>query len=410
MHWILVTCENARQHRPAYPCGTRDPPGRVGPQSPRMLKTSATDRDLEMIARARIENRPKMKTAASGTGWKVWLNGWIGRKTEKTYRARILVQSGFALVCVILGFQFARFVSAAQAGRQPLPHRPPGVEGFLPISGLMGLVDWFRRGTLNTIHPAAAMLVLVALAMAILLRKAFCSWVCPVGFLSEGLARLGRRMFGRNFRIWRWLDIPLRGLKYLLLAFFLRAIFGMSEAGLRAFIDSPYNRLSDVKMGLFFAELGAFGATVLYALAVVSLLYKGFWCRYLCPYGALLGLTSWLSPARIRRNPQTCIDCGLCDKVCMARLPVSKKIDMLSPECVGCLDCVAVCPVKDALALQVGRRKLSAPAYAAAVLVLFFAGYFGARACGLWNNQISDAEYVQRIQEDRAAPYGHPGM
>ncbi|MFY9826333.1 MAG: 4Fe-4S binding protein [Thermoanaerobaculia bacterium] len=341
---------------------------------------------------------------------RTWLNGKIGKKGIKTYRLRIVVQAGFVVVCILLGIQFARFVSAAEAGRLPLPTRPPGVEGFLPISGLMGLVDWVRTGTLNTIHPAAAMLTLIGLALAILLRRSFCSWICPVGFLSESLARLGRRLFGRNFRIWKWLDIPLRGLKYLLMAFFLWAIFGMSEAALRSFLDSPYNRLADVKMGLFFTEMTAVGAWVLFVLAALSLLYNGFWCRYLCLYGALLGLTSWLSPTRIERNPQTCIDCGLCDRVCMARLPVSKKINVLSPECIGCMDCVAVCPIKDALGLRAAKRRLSLQAYAAAVLILFFAGYFGARAFGHWENRISDAEYVLRIQENRIEPFGHPGM
>jgi polyferredoxin len=341
---------------------------------------------------------------------RTWLNGKIGWKGDKTYRMRFVAQAGFAFVCVLLGFQFARFVSAAQAGRTPLPHRPPGVEGFLPISGLMGLVDWARTGTLNTIHPAAAVLTLIGLATAILFRRSFCSWICPVGFLSESLARLGRRMFGRNFRIWKWLDIPLRGLKYLLMAFFLWAIFGMSAAALHDFLESPYNRLADVKMGLFFTEMTAVGAWVLFVIAALSILYKGFWCRYLCPYGALLGLTSWLSPTRIERNPQTCIDCGLCDRVCMARLPVSKKINVLSPECIGCMDCVAVCPIKDALMMKTAKRTLSLQAYAAAVLVLFFAGYFGARAFGVWDNKISDGEYVLRIQENRIDPYGHPGM
>ena len=364
----------------------------------------------ETIARARTEARRATKTPAPATGWDAWLNGKIGRKADKIFRVRIVVQTAFALVCVLLGIQFARFVSAALAGKLPLPHRPAGVEGFLPISGLMGLVDWFYQGTLNRVHPAAAMLTLVALAMAILLRKAFCSWICPVGFVSELLARLGRWMFGRNFRIWRWLDFPLRGLKYLLLAFFLWAIFGMSAAGLRAFIESPYNRLADVKMGFFFADLTAFGAWVLVVLALGSLFVKGFWCRYLCPYGALLGLFSWFSPARIQRNAQTCIDCGLCDKVCMARLPVSRKVNVLSPECVGCLDCVAVCPIKDCLGIQTVRTRLSLKAYTAAVLLLFFAGYFGARAFGVWNNRIGDGEYVQRIQEDRHFPYTHPGM
>jgi polyferredoxin len=269
-------------------------------------------------------------------------------------------------------------------------------------------VDWMRQGTLNAVHPAATMLFLLAVTMAILLRKSFCSWICPIGFLSEGLARLGRKAFGRNFRPWKLLDVPLRGLKYLLLAFFAWAIFHMSSAALHAFVESPYNRVADVKTGMFFVELGATGFTVLAVLAVLSLLIQGAWCRYLCPYGALLGLFSWLSPTRIERNPVSCIDCGLCDKVCMSRLPVSRKIAVVSPECTGCLDCVAVCPVKDALGVTTARRTLSFQAYAAAVLLLFFAGYFGARAFGLWSNGITDREYVERIQEDARASYVHP--
>jgi polyferredoxin len=339
-----------------------------------------------------------------------WLAGKIGRKGDKTYRARILVQAGFALTCLVLGIQFSRFVNAAHAGAMPLPHRPPGVEGFLPISGLMGIRDWFYQGTLNVIHPAATMILITALAMSILFRKSFCSWICPIGFLSETLARLGRRMFGRNFRVWKYLDFPLRGLKYLLLAFFAWAIFGMTAESLHAFIDSPYNRLADVKTGIFFTELGRTGVIVLAVLAVASLLVKNAWCRYLCPYGALLGLFSWMSPTQIRRDPVSCIDCGLCDKVCMARLPVSQKLSILSPECTGCLDCVAVCPVKNALGVEVAKRRWETPRYAVAVLLLFFAGYFGARAFGLWENRIGDAEYVERIQQDGSVPYVHPGM
>lgn len=63
---------------------------------------------------------------------RTWLNGKIGRKGDKTYRMRFVAQAGFAFVCVLLGIQFARFVSAAQAGRMPLPHRPAGVEGSSP--------------------------------------------------------------------------------------------------------------------------------------------------------------------------------------------------------------------------------------------------------------------------------------
>jgi polyferredoxin len=339
-----------------------------------------------------------------------WLAGRTGRRAYRSFRARIVVQAAFALTCSVIGVQFARFVRAAQQGALPLPTRPPGVEGFLPISGLMGLLDWFHQGSLNTIHPAATMLLLIVVAMALLLRKAFCSWICPVGFLSDLLAALGRKLFRRNFRPWRWIDVPLRGLKYLLLAFFLYSILTMGEVALRFFLESPYNRVADIKMGLFFVRIGTVGAVVLALLAVASVFVQGFWCRYLCPYGALLGLFSWMSPVRVKRNAASCIDCKLCDRACMARLPISTSSAVLNVECTGCLDCVAVCPVNDALALQAGRRRFGVLGYAAAIVLLFMAGYSGARLFGVWRNDIDDREYVQRVQGIDTGAYGHPGM
>ena len=344
--------------------------------------------------------------------WMTWLSGKVGRKWNRSFRLRILVQSGFALTCVVLGVQFSRFVGAAKSGAAVLPERPPGVEGFLPIGGLLGAADWVYQGTLNTIHPAATVLLLVFVAIALLARKSFCSWICPAGFLSDLLARVGRFFFGRNFRIWRWLDVPLRGLKYLLLGFFVWAIWKMPADGVRAFIESPYYRLSDVRMGMFFVELGGVGAGVTALVIAGSILWRGFWCRYLCPYGALLGVVSWASPMKVRRDPVSCIDCKLCDKACGSRLPVSTKLTISSPECTGCLDCVAACPVKDALGigLPATRRRLSIPAYAGAILALFFAGYFAARAAGAWQNGISNEEYVQRLRYDAIELYGHPGL
>jgi ferredoxin len=353
---------------------------------------------------------PRPATGGTWAGAVAWLQGRTARKPFRSYRVRLLVQAGFAALCVAIGVQMARFVGAAERGVLPLPERPAGVDGFLPISGLMGLVDWIRRGALNSIHPAATVLLLVFLVMALVLRKSFCSWVCPVGFLSEGLARLGRRLCGRNFRPWKWLDVGLRSLKYLLLYFFAQAILRMSQGALQAFLESPYNRVSDIKMGLFFVELGQVGATVLVALVLLSVMVQGFWCRYLCPYGALLGLASWLSPTRVRRRPASCIDCGLCDRVCMARLPVSRRQAVVSPECTGCLDCVAACPVEDALGVETLRRPLTPLRLAAALVLLFLGGYATARATGAWQNSIGDREYIQRVEELRQGGYAHPGL
>ena len=340
----------------------------------------------------------------------VWLAGRSGRKAHRTFRVRQVVQGGFALTCALLGVQFARWVGSAQAGSLPLPARPTGAEAFLPISGLMGALDWVYQGSLNVIHPAATVLVLLAIALALLMRKSFCSWVCPVGFLSELLARLGRAAVCRPVRPGTWGDIPLRGVAGLLMIFFVGSVLVMGREELSAFLSSPYNRIADVKMGLFFTDIGTVGLVVIGVLVVGSVFIQGLWCRYLCPYGALLGAFSWASPTRIRRNPEACISCGLCDKACMARLPVASKDTIRSVECTSCMDCVAVCPKSDALGLHIGRRRIAPLAYGAAVLGLFLAGYVGARATGIWENAITDAEYVERIQNIRSNEYGHPGM
>ncbi len=317
----------------------------------------------------------------------------IGRKGLKTYSLRIAVQAGFSALILAIGFEFFRFVRAIEAGAGVLPSRPPGVEGFLPISGLMGALDWIYQGRLNAIHPAATLLFLIFTLSALLLRKNFCSWICPVGLISETLARLGRRIFGRNFRPWRWLDAGLRSIKYLILAFFAFAIFSMSGAALREFITSPYNRISDVKMYFFFANLSMTALVIIVLLAIGSVFINGFWCRYTCPYGAWLGLFSWASPVKIRRDPASCTDCGLCDRVCMARLPISKKARIISPECTGCMDCVASCPVSTALTAGGKHRRISVGHFAAGVVIVFVAGYFIARAAGWWEGGVTDEEY-----------------
>jgi ferredoxin len=324
---------------------------------------------------------------------------------------RLVVQVGFTLVSIGIGIQFARFVDAARkttAG--PLPVRPPGVEGYLPISGLMGLLDWIHEGTLNTVHPAATVLFLAFVAGSFLFRKSFCSWICPVGFLSEGLARFGRWMFGSNLRPPRWLDVPLRALKYLLLGFFLWAIFGMSAAALRAFIESPYNKVSDVKMLSFFTNMGTVGLGVVLALVILSIPIQGFWCRYLCPYGALLGMVSWLSPMRVRRDPMACTDCGICDRVCPARLPVSRVKSVGSVECIGCTDCVVSCPVRGALRFGTARRTVRPFRVGIVVVGLMIVAMLAARAGSRWHSGISAEEMRLHVQRSDSGAYGHPGM
>ncbi len=338
----------------------------------------------------------------------VMKGGAYRRRRRRIEWTRHAVQAVLSAVVLAIGWQFVRWVEGLEAGRI-VGSRPPGVEGFLPISGLMSLRHLALSGSVSPIHPAAPVLLVLVLGVSLLLKKSFCSWLCPVGTCSELLAGVGRRLFRRGLFLPRWLDLPLRGLKHLLLGFFVWAIFfRMTPAVLAAFLDSPYNRVADVKMMLFFAHLSPFGAKVLVGLAALSTVVPYFWCRYLCPYGALLGVASLLAPFKVTRTPASCIDCGLCARACPSRLPVDRLSRVRSAECVGCLSCIAACPVNRALQVEAPRRGRLRPAIAAALVVgLFFGGIAWARWSGHWHTSVSDREYLQRIHHLDEPQYEH---
>jgi Fe-S-cluster-containing hydrogenase component 2 len=132
------------------------------------------------------------------------------------------------------------------------------------------------------------------------------------------------------------------------------------------------------------------------------------WCRYLCPYGALTGLFGLLSPTRIRRNADLCIDCAKCAKACPAGLPVDRVSSVRSAECSACMLCVTSCPAVGALDLSVStRRVLPAWGLATAALAIFLVLVGLARIRGYWETPVTDAEYRQLVPQ--ASQFGHPG-
>jgi len=327
---------------------------------------------------------------------------------DYSQRLRCALQFAFLALNLWIGIQFVGFVRYCESGGRGLAvARPAGVEGWLPIASLMNLKLLLSTGRVPRVHPAGMFLLIAFLAISWLLRKSFCSWLCPVGTVSEYLWRLGRRILGRSWRLPRFLDIPLRSLKYILLGLFLYAVGSMSVPAIQAFLGGPYGLIDDVKMLDFFRFLSVTGAVVLAVLVVLSVLIQNFWCRYLCPYGALMGLAALPSPLRIRREASRCIDCGKCARACPALLPVDQLVSIRSAECTGCLECVAVCPAEGALQMSAPRRR-HVPAWmiasAAALLFLGVCGY--ARWTGHWHTQLPQRVYFELVPHARE--FTHP--
>lgn len=314
-------------------------------------------------------------------------------------RLRWLVQWGMLGWCLLLGVQLGLFVRHFESGgAAPYYPRFPGVEAFLPIGALVSLKNWLVNGEIDPVHPAALVLFVIFLAMALLTRKSFCSWLCPVGTVEESLWRLGQRLFGRLWHPWAWLDRLLQGLKYLLLLFFAKLILlDMPAFALKGFLAAPYWAVADVKMLHFFLNLGGLALATILVLLVLSLFVRNPWCRYLCPYGALLGLFSWFSPAHIRRNAQVCIDCGTCAKVCPARLPVDRRAAVLSPECTGCLTCTENCPKPGALGVSLLKQALPQWVFPLLVLVVFAGGVASGMLGGIWQTSLTYDDYQRLI-------------
>ena len=317
------------------------------------------------------------------------------------------IQLLFLLITLYTGWEFVRFVNYLQNGGAAVT-RPPGVEAFLPISSLMGLKYWILSGDFNTIHPAGLVLFLVFVVIGLLLKRAFCSWICPIGFFSEYLWKGGRRLFGKNLVLPRWLDYPLRSLKYIILIFFAWGIFmNMNTEVLHNFIYGSYNRTADILMLFFFTHISAFALGVILVLILLSVVIKNFWCRYLCPYGALMGFLSLFSPAKITRNPDTCTDCQACTEACPANISVHKKLRVRSDECTACLTCTSVCPEPDTLSLNFYKQKkaLSAKMVAGLIILIFLLFTGIARITGHWQNNISNKDYKTNLQKTEQVPH-----
>ncbi|MBM7866036.1 4Fe-4S binding protein [Heliobacterium gestii] len=154
-----------------------------------------------------------------------------------------------------------------------------------------------------------------------------------------------------------WPAYLLSAFKYLFLLFFLYITwFALTIPQVISFLQSPYNRVSDIKMLLFFLEPSQTTMVVLALLTALSLAIPNFWCRFACPYGAMLGIIGKLSPTWLHRDQACCTQCGACRRACMNGLDPSQVKKVTQEGCSLCLACQAAC-APQALGLETALKK-----------------------------------------------------
>ncbi len=230
------------------------------------------------------------------------------------------------------------------------------VIGQLPVTVFLRLDPLAALGTALASRTLAAdlALALAVVLLTLVFGRVFCSFFCPLGGLNTLLTRLfgpQRRPLGepRHANAWR----PAHALKYALqLGLLVAALFGVNLTGVvdplpftaRSFAAAIRPAALDVWPvwpGGGYSLAWLLGALFLLVLGLNALVPRWF-CRVLCPLGALLGVLSRVSLWRIQRDPARCTDCGRCQAVCPVAAEPQGQLRVA--ECVTCFQCTAVCP------------------------------------------------------------------
>ncbi len=294
----------------------------------------------------------------------------------------------FAIIAILAFMGFRLLFDKAYA---------PDFEAYCPFGGLQALGSYMTMDSLSCSMTSTQIMMGVALFIGIVLfSRLFCGYICPLGTIGEWTGKLGDRLKVR-ITLKGIADKALRLLKYVLL--FITFYFTLKSSELFCKKFDPYYAVAsgfDTDVVLLWALI-AIGA-----LLVGSLFFRLFWCRYLCPLGALSAIFkySWWflgvmavyvillllglnisyvypllivtaggyilevtrmdrvrpDPVHITRNTGTCTSCGLCTESCPQGIDVASMEKVTHADCTLCGDCLHACPEKDTL--QINKRNM----------------------------------------------------
>lgn len=286
-------------------------------------------------------------------------------------------------------------------------------ESFCPFGGAQAFTSYLVNGNMACAMTMMQIVMSAALVLAIILfSKLFCSYLCPIGLVTEYLdkARVALKIKTFEIKTGSILDRILRITKYLLL--FIIFYYSVSSSELFCKKFDPYYAIATGLDG----EISVWMTlTSIYLLVFGGFFIKMFWCKYICPLGAMsnifkyivvvaivagtyVGLNlfgvqiHWLyilgalltisylleiiflksryAPFfKITRDENTCTNCNECDKSCPYSIKISesKRVDHI--DCNLCGDCINSCSQK-ALSINRSKKFKFLPPI---VIVLFFA-------------------------------------
>lgn len=207
------------------------------------------------------------------------------------------------------------------------------------------------------IHESAWVLMWITFAMTLVFGPVLCGWVCPFGSFQEWIGKIGKKIFKKRYNLFipYGLDKWLRYLRYTVLVW---VLYVTATTGKLFFADiDPYFALFHFWSG----EIAVAGTIILLIVMAATLLIERPFCKFACPYGAVLGIFNLFRIFSIKRNIASCVDCGACDRNCPMNISVATSTNVRDHQCITCMECTSeqACPVDDTLELMTGRMEVT---------------------------------------------------
>jgi NapH/MauN family ferredoxin-type protein len=303
---------------------------------------------------------------------------------EPTTRRNYRLLRSLILLAV---WAFITFVAIQHQRLGGGPSGAPPVDALCPFGGVETLYKLAAGGEfIKRTFPSSIVLLIGTLLTALVLRRAFCGWVCPLGAMQEIFGSLGRRLRLRLKPQRGPVDHGARYLKYVVLVVVVALTWKTGELVFRHY--DPWAAWAHLSAGwASVTDEFLVGLIALVVTVVGSVVLERTWCRYLCPLGGLLGMVSKAGATRVVRNTATCIHCQRCDHACPVDVPVEAVAEVRSGECLTCGQCVAACPVPATLEMKTGRRPVSLIAVGLLAVALFFGPVLLAKSLGRWQSK-----------------------
>lgn len=221
-------------------------------------------------------------------------------------------------------------------GRLTVHHGCPYATVCFGMNKLAFLALW------RTIAGIAAVLGLLVLVWTMFRGRSFCAWMCPLGTAQEVLFSLRSRKYRMRHQVPKFYDRRLAFIKYVVLAITLvTSILGI---GWIYILACPMNALA------MLPRIAVPGLLLLAVILVSAFFLERAWCRFLCPYGAIMNVFEWIGNAvgikrrKIKRNLERCTDCGVCNLYCPMNIDLLADEYVHDPNCIQCGLCAQKCP------------------------------------------------------------------